>query len=656
MRRVNKSLSVLKRLSVLQNRTAFLLTVFSCVWCLVFITFGYTVTYSASGQGPARYESERIVLTPQTCVHPQLLIDDPVMVKFLQHHPPAVCNVTRNCVYVLNGTVRILRQVAAKNRGISCDYYPVLRLGDGNITWGPPTRNITSGFKITSDFFRVTCKARRGRLMYNRVHAGVALTQDRSERPEVPLDEGFGGLGVAILGFDSMSRMSWLRRLPKTRAYFHDVLGAIELEHHNIVGDGTTAVMLPMLTGKFEWELPECRRNFPNATTMDDFPFLWHDFKKAGYLTSWSNAAPFTAPFNYRMHGFEHQPTDFYTRPFYLAAHNLTQKDEPFCLGSQSQSQVWLNYFRDIFVMYKEKRKFLLHFLVEMSHDDNNLITMMDDDIKRLVHFLYTGGYLNNTVLILMGDHGARYSEVRSTWSGKMEERLPYMSFLFPKWFERKFPEAMKNFRANRKRLTTPFDMHETFRDFLQFGGTGSGDLDQRGISLFKEIPSNRTCSHAGIAPHWCSCLSWEAVSPADPGATKAMQTTIQTINRFTSGYRPRCALLSITNVTSLTKLQTNRDVLKFTQADSDGGISRLDFNSSNESGYVLYQLTFGTSPGGGEFEVTVTNDVLRQHFSLNETDISRINKFGNNSACILKEAKQIRQYCYCKNNIHHDI
>ncbi|KAI8771038.1 hypothetical protein BgiBS90_027757, partial [Biomphalaria glabrata] len=115
--------------------------------------------------------------------------------------------------------------------------------------------------------------------------------------------------------------------------------------------------------------------HYPNASQLDNFSFIWHDFRKAGYLTSWSNANPKSAPFNWRMLGFDQQPTDFYTRPFYQAFEEMVPQKKRDCFGSVPFSSTWLNYFRDIFYMYKHQRKFLFHFLVEMTHDDNNLIT-----------------------------------------------------------------------------------------------------------------------------------------------------------------------------------------------------------------------------------------------------------------------------------------
>ena len=57
-------------------------------------------------------------------------------------------------------------------------------------------------------------------------------------------------MNVLIFGLDSMSHMSYQRKLPKTYSFLRDKLRAVILHGYNIVGDATTAALLPMLTGK----------------------------------------------------------------------------------------------------------------------------------------------------------------------------------------------------------------------------------------------------------------------------------------------------------------------------------------------------------------------------------------------------------------------
>ncbi|XP_059157678.1 uncharacterized protein LOC131942032 [Physella acuta] len=614
----------------------FILFLCCCAVSVVYIINDSVFRIDLSAVGTYRHVG-RLLYKPaakvdpeNACNRPPMKIDDPVMMSYYTKLPPPVCEGEENWVYVDNGTLRFSKSVVKKYGNFTCDFYNLVRVHEYDVTWGSSYVNVQEGYRIPSDFFKVRCKA-DGNHTYDGIHAGVAYTHDRATRPEVDLSQGLGGLSIAIMGYDSMSRLSWLLRLPKTREYFMS-LGAIELESHNVVGDGTTAVMFPMLTGKAEWELPQCGKNVKGANPLDNFPFLWHEFKKAGYLTSWSNGL--SGAFNWRMLGFSQQPTDFYTRQFFYAI-DPSRSFQRECIGSERTIQVWLKYFRDIFVMYRNRRKFLFHFFAELSHNDNNKITKIDDDLKESVQFLHDNGYLDNTLFILMGDHGARYGKLRSTWQGKMEERLPYFSFLFPKWFEEKYPKAIQNLRTNTRRLTTPFDIHETLKDFLRFDGTGVGNVSNRGISLFKEIPSERTCEHAQISSHWCACLAWQNASSKDPDVKKALRFVLDTINNFTSGFREDCAELSIENVTTAFKLKSRK-------SNSEAGTDML----------TLYQLTLFTAPGHGHFEVTVTFDKKQNKMATSEKEISRINKYGDDPECILGKNNQIKPYCYCNDKI----
>lgn len=55
-------------------------------------------------------------------------------------------------------------------------------------------------------------------------------------------------LNVLIFGFDSLSRMTFMRKLPKSYSKLKS-LGAIVLKGYNIIGDGTPQALIPILTG-----------------------------------------------------------------------------------------------------------------------------------------------------------------------------------------------------------------------------------------------------------------------------------------------------------------------------------------------------------------------------------------------------------------------
>ncbi|CAL1544504.1 unnamed protein product [Lymnaea stagnalis] len=366
-------------------------------------------------------------------------------------------------------------------------------------------------------------------------------------------------------------------------------------------------------------------------------------------MTSWADAEISMAPFNYRLLGFNNTPTDYYMRPYYLAIDSMkkVKTHAPNCRGPVPKHRIWLGWVRDLFYMYEDRPKFMFHFYATLSHHDNNDLMKADHDLMLLLEHLEKRGYLNQTIVVLMGDHGARFAKYRKTWPGKLEERLPYVAFRFPPWFHQKYSQLVKNFRANTGRLTTALDLHETFKDILKFDGAGVGNLNNRGISLFKEIPIERECFHANISNHWCACLNWEVLPLTDETAVRATVFAIDTINNYTSAYRDVCAELSLGSLTMASKIAANDDMVKFKQSsDFHGRVA--DFTESNSTAVVLYQLTFHTEPGHGHFEVTLSHSLMNDTMVVSEKEISRINKYGNDSACILEKNRQLRQYCYC--------
>ena len=128
------------------------------------------------------------------------------------------------------------------------------------------------------------------------------------------------------------------------------------------------------LTGVHLHLLPNAMRGTPNASTVDNWPWIWKDFKQAGYTTMFTQDAPDVGVFQYRMLGFERQPTDFYGRNFYLLAEKLIRNSEghpKLCLNAERKQIVYINYIREFLKIYKNEPKFLFGMLLEFSHNDN---------------------------------------------------------------------------------------------------------------------------------------------------------------------------------------------------------------------------------------------------------------------------------------------
>ena len=148
-------------------------------------------------------------------------------------------------------------------------------------------------------------------------------------------------LNVLMFGFDSLSRNTFIRKLPKSYRYLKQNLNSLILEGYNIVGDGTPQALIPILTGKIELELPETRKRMgAKANYVDVYPLIWHEYKKSGYITGFMEDVHKIGTFTYRLKGFNVQPTDHYMRTFYLAAEPLFRYSKKFCFNGTPRHSV----------------------------------------------------------------------------------------------------------------------------------------------------------------------------------------------------------------------------------------------------------------------------------------------------------------------------
>ena len=358
-----------------------------------------------------------------------------------------------------------------------------------------------------------------------------------------------------------------------------------------------------------------------------------------------------------RLKGFREQPVDHYGRPFYLVAESM-RTSKPYCFGSITRLQSMLNWIRDLFDMYPNQPKFSFIFHSQYSHDTNNRLPYGDDELLAFLKYMHANGYFDRTVFIVMADHGARYSSIRKTYQGKLEERLPFISIRMPEAFQRAYPQYMYNLRLNSHRLTTPFDLHETLQHMFEFHGPEPyQSKSNRSFSLFQLIPENRTCLQADIEQHWCACLHWNDLSVVEPIITKFAQQAVDFLNEFVSTYRTECAPLRLHRINKASQLEANERLLKFLgSSDKDGRVPsfrnqtwKIFHQHLVDNQTKFYQIQFETLPGLGLYELTAEYHALNDSFLIRKRRLSRMNKYGHTSACIAYKRPELREICYCR-------
>lgn len=565
---------------------------------------------------------------------------DQSITAFIYKEKQPICNEGRpplfdsnlTSIYLLHGSLENYTDQDVK--ALHCCYRPFHRgipgehESDNKIVFDANCISFNISAKITDEFITVQCNI-DNTTIYTDYFAFIP-TENKStgifeQKP----------LNVLIIGIDAVSRLNFHRQMPTTLEFLKNI-SAVELLGYNKVGDNTFPNLIPVLTGYSEEELSQ--QCWKNEGHFDNCSFIWNDYKDKGFITSFGEDSAWMGIFNYVRKGFMKQPTDYMWGSFNRISeanignsHNMNVNE---CVGSREVYKVFLDYI-EAFVKKMSMEKlpyFGFYWGASLSHDYLNKPNLGDNNYYKLLKNLREN-YLNNTVMIVMSDHGIRWGDIRQTYQGRLEERLPFVFMVLPEWYKRQYQDAYNNLVKNTRRLTTPYDLHETIKDFLYPYKLTHNFLqsrynpDKRGISLFNEIPQIRTCSSAGISEHWCTCQqSVEAATNAS-NVVEAANFAVSYINNQLAGYA-QCSELMLWNVTNA-RIMTHNDKI-------------LEGNDVKD-----YMLILQTLPGEGIFEITLRSTYNKTYpFEVMGT-ISRLNLYGKQSACITDF--HLKLYCYCK-------
>ncbi|KAH3841038.1 hypothetical protein DPMN_114497 [Dreissena polymorpha] len=418
--------------------------------------------------------------------------------------------------------------------------------------------------------------------------------------------------------------------------------------------------MTPLLTGRRVWT-DEVPISDYTVDPFDPLPFMWKNFSERGYVTMYAEDMPQIGTFQYFTRGFINAPTDHYMRPFWLGMAelgNLRNKLNPVfmylesknvklkgggsshCYKDKPKHVVMVDYLKQFLTTYKKQRKFALSYLVELGHEYQNFLAYGDDDFLNFFKWMQSDGHLDNTILVFFSDHGARLDEIRNTFVGRIEDRMPVMYIVIPEHIRKRHPNMANNLEINTQRLSTPFDVHQTLIDVLHqnFDQPTKSYVDGklRSISLFEALPTDRSCAAAWIPENYCACYTSTPVNISKGTlAARLASVMVRDLNERFS-HLPKCAKLTLNKITEIREIANG---LQHT------GSSFFQFLNPEGRSNKRYEVNIITEPGLGAFEATYT--MTDSDFRL-VGEIVRANKYGNQSSCISE--KLLRPLCYCVN------
>ena len=146
---------------------------------------------------------------------------------------------------------------------------------------------------------------------------------------------------------------------------------------------------------------------------------------------------------------------------------------------------------------------FSFNFLTEMTHSHLAIPNNLDLQLKNFLNRIYSNGYLDNTMLLLLSDHGNRLNYFAyATEGGKLEKNLPFLSIKIPRKMENS--QFFQNLKDNKKKLISFFDIFQTIRHFYQINKYGlENSIKLKRLKMCSEIFQKndfKQRSHRGIS------------------------------------------------------------------------------------------------------------------------------------------------------------
>ncbi|KAH8255662.1 hypothetical protein KR038_008066 [Drosophila bunnanda] len=370
---------------------------------------------------------------------------------------------------------------------------------------------------------------------------------------------GTSPISVMIVGLDSVSHLQFLRQMPKTQDYIRQKTSHVEFWGYNKVGVNAYQNLIPMLTGLSE---AESQKYWDWKRKLDGLPLIWKDYKAAGYNTSFGEDWAFFSMFHDIKPGFANQTTDhnFHDLLTQVFMQRLKyQKDNTGCFLDVLME---MNY--KLLPHMQRYPFFSFYWWGNGVHDYMEMSRFIDDRFERFFNRLNDIGIMNNTIIIFMSDHGLRWGPSRQTFQGMIEDSQPFLSILYPAWMRNKYPMAIKNLAGNAHSLVTTYDLHETFRHLLdpetledesislrmeELSRRNASQIP-RGVSLFLDIPPERTCETSHISSAFCLCNKQVAISVDHPIAKLSANVIVNSINKLLEEY-PVCVPLLLESIVS---------------------------------------------------------------------------------------------------------
>ena len=451
-------------------------------------------------------------------------------------------------------------------------------------------------------------------------------------------------VSVLFMGIDTTSRLHFHRSLPKTLAILEQ-MGFYDFKGYETLYPQTTHNFANFLMGLPYIELKKIHKW---GQSFDKKPIIWKAFNKNNYVTMYFEDGQ---SFNAHKTGwkrFQTRQTDYYGFPLHNALKPLVQKyapKRPLCYSSMDGTEFMLDYTARFATKFKTTPFFSFTWLQSPFHDDPELLYLYDDTFYNFFKRLQDQpDLLQRTLIVLNADHGPRYgNQVEFGYTTFMERTLPPLFVRVPEQLETQFPELRIRdaMEINVNRLTTPLDVHHTYRHILHlfnlttkiYKGPYKPSTKDRS-SLFAPIRDDRTCADVKIWSDSCMCN---------------ISADLHEANNPSLNYK-----LYPFGIAELNKYVRNQSYSKVCQVFTSTKSPTPPISSallSTGSNYTEMLVRFTVLPLNARFEMKVR--IFRESERIDRIgSFDRISSYGNQSWCVDLSTGvdyMLKEICICK-------
>ncbi|XP_001355826.4 uncharacterized protein [Drosophila pseudoobscura] len=418
---------------------------------------------------------------------------------------------------------------------------------------------------------------------------------------------------VIMFGFNGMTPNDFRSTLDDMPGLKSNREGWFEMQNYKRMGENSYINLMALISGYS----PSAVHNLQSASDMDAMPFIWKQYKEKGYLTAYAEDLTLIRKFAFE---FGKQPVDYYLRPFMRgiadSLHLRNRSTEYHGLGRRLYVDYVYDYCQQLLERYLNHTQpffglfWTSNFVTEQNRPKREPTLM--DYIKRFEQL----GLFSEAIVIFFSDHVCH----------------PMLFVWLPSWVRLQYPDISVALAINTQRMTSPHDLYLTLQDILNLGTKVAAHLLQPEgcptcLTLFKEIPTNRTCHEAGRSENYCDCAS-------------SMELLQEETEMLPLGW-----LL----VDSLNNYLRSRNLINRCEAFSLQKVESIHQHSSSlKSSTIKYRVRFTTQPKAARFLATVLyNHDTNQLVNVSVPTFGRLLRYTHQSKCV-KDGND-KKFCVCK-------